>query len=59
MLADFGDKILQDFAPIAQWIEHQPAELGIQVRFLLGAPFDEGPFSDESGLFLYFYDGVF
>ena len=26
-------------APIAQWIECQPAELKIQVRFLLGALF--------------------
>ena len=28
-------------APIAQRIEHRPAKLGIQVRFLMGAPLNK------------------
>ena len=40
-------------APIAQWIECQPAELKIQVRFLLGARLKIYPFSVESGFFSY------
>ncbi len=59
MLADFGDKILQDFAPIAQWIEHQPAELGIQVRFLLGAPFDGKPILRREWAFFYTFSTTF
>lgn len=39
------------YAPIAQWIECQPAELKIQVRFLLGAPLNKNPGQKPGFLF--------
>lgn len=48
-----------DFAPIAQWIEHQPAELGIQVRFLLGAVIDGGPILRREWAFFYTFSTMF
>ena len=42
-------------APIAQWIEHQPAELGIQIRFLLGAGQFKASFPTRTRFFYLFF----